>query len=128
MVQYGEDSEFVFLGRDMVRSKGYSERTAEEIDSEVKRIIDSGFNRASDLIQQHRDKLEIIAQSLLEFETLDGAQVEEIIKTGKLTPPPPAAKSGPPTGAQAATILPDVAKPVPPKLPPGLTAPAPATA
>ncbi|MBK9137247.1 MAG: ATP-dependent zinc metalloprotease FtsH [Verrucomicrobia bacterium] len=128
MVQYGEDSEFVFLGRDMVRSKGYSEKTAEEIDNEVKRIIDDGFKRASALIHQHRDKLEIIAQSLLEFETLDGAQVEEIIKTGKLTPPPPAAQGGPPTGAKAATVLPEVAKPVPPKLPPGLAAPAPATA
>jgi cell division protease FtsH len=82
---------------------------------------------AKDIIDSHRDKLELIAQSLLEFETLDGTQVEEIIRTGKFTPPPPAPKSEPPTGAMAATPLPEVPKPVPPHLP-GLGSPAPAAA
>jgi len=126
MVQYGDDSEYVFLGRDMVRSKDYSESTAREIDAEVKRIIDECYARANEIITANRDKLQLIAESLLEYETLDGNQVEEIIRTGKLTPTPAESKTGPPTGAKAATPLPEIPKPLPPKLPPGLTSPAPA--
>jgi cell division protease FtsH len=125
MVQYGDAQEYVFLGRDMIRSKDYSEQTAEEIDLEVKRIITENYDRARDLITTHRDRLELIAGALLEFETLDGSQVTEIVKTGRLTPPTPPPETGPPTGAQAATPLPEVPKPIPPKLPPGLAAPAP---
>ncbi len=125
MVQYGDAQEYVFLGRDMIRSKDYSEQTAEEIDIEVKRIITENFDRARNVIVTHRDKLEIIANALLEYETLEGQQVSEIVRTGKLTPPPPPPVTGPPTGAQAATPLPEIPKPLPPKLPPGLAAPAP---
>ncbi len=72
---------------------------------------------AKEFIEANRDKLELIAQSLLEYETLDGAQVEEIVKTGKFTPPPPPVQQvDPPAGAQAATPLPEVIKPSPPKL------------
>ncbi len=126
MVQYGEDDE-IFLGRDMMRRKSYSEHTAQEIDAEVKSIINSGYQVAKDIIVANRDKLEIIAQSLLEYETLDGAQVQEIIRTGRFTPPPPAPKVEPPSGAQAATPLPEVIKAKPPELPGlGNAAPAPA--
>jgi len=100
--------------------------SAQEIDAEVKRIIDECYQKAHSLIHGNLDKLETIAKSLLEFETLEGAQVEEIVRTGRLTPPPPPPASGPPTGAEAATPLPEVPKPLPPKLPPGLGAPAPA--
>ena len=126
MVQYGEEEEYVFLGREMGRQKNFSERTSQDIDSEIKRIIDEGYKVAHDLIFNNRDKLELIATALLEYETLEGGQVEEIMRTGKLTPPPPPPPSGPPTGAEAATLLPEVPKPLPPKLPPGLGAPAPA--
>src|SRR6266571_3196173 len=128
MVQYGNDDEYVFLGREMMRSKDYSEQKAQEIDNEVKRFIDEGYKVAQDLIDTHRDKLEIIANCLLEFETLEGAQVEEIIRTGKFTPPEPTPNVKPPTGAQAVTPLPEVIKPSPPKINPGLGSPAPATA
>ena len=128
MVQYGEDNEYVFLGRDMVRGKDYSENTAKEIDAEVKRIIDQCYQTAKEIISSNREKLELIALSLLEHETLEGGQVEEIVRTGKLTPPPPPPQTGPPTGAQAVTTLPEIPKPLPPKLPPGLGTPAPVTA
>ena len=127
MVQYGDNNEYVFLGREMMRSKDYSENVARDIDAEVKRIIDEGYKVAKDIIDAQRDKLEIIAQSLLEYETLDGSQVDEIMRTGKLTPPPPPPKTEPPTGAMAATPLPEVPKPIPPHLP-GLGSPAPAAA
>ncbi len=127
MVQYGDDDEFVFLGREMARAKNFSEHTAEEIDGEIKRIIDDGYKVANDIIVTHRDKLELIAKSLLEYETLEGAQVEEIINTGKLTPPPlPPANVEPLHGAPAGTPLPEnPSKPSSPKLP-GLGNPAPA--
>ncbi|HWC61258.1 MAG TPA: ATP-dependent zinc metalloprotease FtsH, partial [Verrucomicrobiae bacterium] len=127
MVQYGDHDEYVFLGREMGRSKVYSEDTAREIDAEIKRIIDEQYKIAKDLITQNIDKLELIAKSLLEYETLEGAQVEEIVRTGKFTPPTPPSNTDPLHGAPAGTPLPEVpAKPAPPKLPPGLGNPAPA--
>jgi cell division protease FtsH len=110
MIQYGESGEYIFLGREMARSKDYSENTAQEIDNEVKRIIDDAFRRARDIIDQNRDKLEIIANALLEYETLEGAHVEEIIRTGQFNPPPPEPQVGPPTGASA-TPLPEMVRP-----------------
>ena len=104
MVQYIEDDEF-FLGRDMMRRKTYSESTAQEIDAEVSGIINSCYNRAREIIYANRDKLEMIANALLEYETLDGVQVHDIVRMGTFTPPPPPPKVEPPTGAQAATAI-----------------------
>jgi cell division protease FtsH len=128
-VLYGEAQEYVFLGRDMMRTKDYSEATAQEIDTEVKRIVDGAFQTAKQLIDSHRDKLELVANGLLEYETLDGTQVEDIVRTGLFTPPPkPPPNVGPLMGAPAGTPLPEnPPKPVPPKLP-GLGTPAPAPA
>jgi cell division protease FtsH len=126
MVQYGDDDEFIFLGREMARTKVYSEDTAREIDAEIKRITDDAYKVAKDVIYDNRDKLEMIATTLLEYETLEGPQVEEIIRTGKFTPPTPTPHVEPPHGAPAGTPLPEApAKPAPPKLP-GLGSPAPA--
>jgi cell division protease FtsH len=129
MVLYGEANEYVFLGREMMRGKEYSEVIAEQIDAEIKRIIDEGYNTAKTIIENYRDKLELIANALLEFETLDGAQVADIVNTGSFTPPPkPPADLKPMMGAPAGTPLPEnPPKTVPPKLP-GLGTPAPAPA
>ncbi len=126
-VLYGESQEYVFLGRDMMRTKDYSEQTAQEIDTEVKRIIDEAHSTATEMINANRDKLELIARALLEYETLDGAQVEEIVKTGKFTPPPtPPPQIDTTLTAPAGTPLPEnPSKNVPPALP-GLGTPAPA--
>jgi len=126
-VLYGDSQEYIFLGRDFMRTKDYSEQTAQEIDAEVKRIIDEANKTAKELIEANRDKLEIIANGLLEYETLEGAQVQEIVNTGKFTPPPRTpSQVGPMLGAPAGTPLPETPpKPAPPKLP-GLGAPAPA--
>jgi len=93
MVDYGEGEEHVFLARDISRSRNFSESTAREIDSEVKKLCDDAYSRAKELITKNRDKLEIIAKALLEFETLDGAQVRDIVENGSMQNPPP-----PPTG------------------------------
>ena len=127
MVLYaGEDERF--LGRELGRGKDYSEHTAQAIDAEVKRIIDEGYAVATRIINEHRDKLEAIAKALLEFETLEGAQVDEIVRTGRMSNPPPPASLAPsaPVGAPAGTSVPELPKPTPPPLEPGLGAPAPA--
>ena len=127
MIHYGGEDDH-FLGRDLGRRKDYSEHTAQEIDAEVKRIIDEAYARAKQLIDANRDKLEAIAKALLEFETLEGSQVEEIVRTGKMSnPPPPAALTAtPPSGAPAGTPVPEPPRTTPPPLEPGLGAPAPA--
>mgnify|MGYP002630900292 CR=1 FL=1 len=127
MVQYGDSQEYVFLGRDMMRSTDYSEQTAQEIDQEVRGIIDSNYEKARRLLEENRDKLEAIAGALLEYETLEGSQVEEIIRTGKMTPPPPPPLDTTTTmGAEAATPLPEIPKKLPPEIDTGLGTPAPA--
>src|SRR4026208_410327 len=75
MGQYGDNNEYVFLGREMIRSKDYSEKTAQEIDDEVKRIVGEAYRKAKHIIDTNRDKLELIANCLLEYETLEGTQV-----------------------------------------------------
>ncbi len=128
MVQYGSDSDNVFLGRDFAAKKDYSEKTAQEIDEEVRRIITEAYDRAKHLIESNRDKLEMIANALLEYETLEGQQVVDIIRTGTFTPPPHNPKDiDPPSGAPAVTPLGDALKPNPPTIPDlGGAAPAPA--
>jgi cell division protease FtsH len=74
-VLYGEAQEYVFLGRDMMRTKDYSEATAQEIDTEVKRIVDGAFQTAKQLIETNRDKLELVANSLLETRAAEAARL-----------------------------------------------------
>ena len=128
MVLYGEGDEYVFLGKELAQGKTYSEQTAQEIDAEVRRLVDEGYQRASKLITENRDKLELIANALLEYETLDGKQVEEIVRTGQFSPPEEPRKDvDPPSGANAATPTTDLPKKDKPRLDDGLGDPAPAT-
>jgi cell division protease FtsH len=128
MVQYGEGQEYVFLGRDMARSAEYSEDTAQKIDQEVRQLIDTGYQRAVELLTSHKDKLDAIANALLEYETLSGEQVEEIMNTGTLTPPPTGGATEPLMGAEATTPVPPLPTKEPPEIDPGLGAAAPAPA
>ena len=101
MVEYGEHEDYVFLGRDIGRDRQYSEATAQEIDREVKKLCDNAFNRAMQFISANRDKVEIIAKALLEFETLDGEQVKDIVQTGAMKNPP-----NPPPGSASKPLTP----------------------
>src|SRR5213595_2731948 len=92
MVEYGDHEDYVFLGRDISRARDYSEATAEQIDGEVRKLIDGAYQTAKQVLTKHRDHLEAIAKALLEYETLDGVQIKEIIEHGRLINPPP----GPP--------------------------------
>ncbi len=120
MVGYTDNEDYVFLGRDLGRPRGYSEATAQEIDREVKQLIDNAYAHATQLLTAHRDKLEIIAKALLEFETLTGAQIEDIASTGAMSDPPKPKAPTPNEPQQPQVKLPEKLRPLPPDLPPGL--------
>ncbi len=77
---FGKKDEQIFLGREIARHKDYSEKTAVEIDEEVKRIVIEAYNNAINLLTENRDLLEIFAKKLLEKETLDSSEIDEIIR------------------------------------------------
>jgi cell division protease FtsH len=97
MVEYGEGDGPVFLGRgDMGgRRTNYSESTAKIIDEEIKRFIDDAYDIATRVLNEGRDKVELIAKALLEFETLDAAHLKDIIDFGEMRNPPTAPKPPP---------------------------------
>ena len=85
---YGEKQELVFLGREISEQRDYSDAVAEQIDTEVRRIIDSAHQLATDILTQHRDKLDMISQRLLEVETLEASEFIALME-GKDVPMPP---------------------------------------
>ena len=86
-VAYGENQDHIFLGKEITRDQNYSEKTAQHIDSEIYKIIDGQYKRSTEIITERREALEKIAQSLLEYETLDGKHVYEIIEHGEIRSP-----------------------------------------
>jgi cell division protease FtsH len=88
MVNVSEHEEHMFLGRDLFKGREVSEQTSREVDEEVRSIIDNAYARAKEILTQNKDKLIAVAQALLEYETLDGALIVEIIETGKMQKPP----------------------------------------
>ena len=95
MVEYGEGDGPVFLAREMARPRNYSEETARVIDSEIKRLIDEAYATAKRILTEGRDKVELIANALLEFETLDSSHLRDIIEFGEMKDPPSAPKPPP---------------------------------
>ena len=82
-VNYGGDDE-VFLGNDFTAHKNYSEHTAQEIDEEIKRLIDEAYEEAMRILTEHDSVLESVAKALLLVETIDGQQFEDLY-TGRIT-------------------------------------------
>jgi len=119
MVEYGEHEDYVFLGRELTRNRDYSEATAEEIDREVRRLLDDAYQTAKQTLLANRDHLDAIAKTLLEYETLDGSQIKELIEYGELRNPPPTVtptsgeKMPPEKPPRQVVIGPDVAPPLP---------------
>ncbi len=96
MVEYGEgDGGPVFLAKEMARPRGYSEETARVIDSEIKRFIDEAFETATRILTENRETVELIANALLEYETLDHDHLKDLIEHGEMKNPPSAPKPPP---------------------------------
>ena len=83
-VAFGENQDHVFLGREISRSQNYSENTAFQIDAAIRRIIDEQYERAVQITEKRRDELECIAQALLEYETIEGKHVHEVLEYGEI--------------------------------------------
>ncbi|HZO08228.1 MAG TPA: cell division protein FtsH, partial [Myxococcota bacterium] len=97
-VSYDDEHGDIFLGRDYMQRKNYSEKTAELIDEEVKKLLSTLYEEARSVLAERRDALDRIALALLERETLEGAELQLLIH-GKALPPmrtPPISKTGPP--------------------------------
>jgi cell division protease FtsH len=83
-LSFGKKDESIFLGREMAMHKNFSEKTAEHIDDEIKRIVDESYERAIGLLRDNLQSLHDLSVCLIEKENLSGDQVDEIIATGKL--------------------------------------------
>jgi cell division protease FtsH len=79
-IAYAENQEEVFLGHSVSRTQNVSESTSQKIDSEIRRIIDDSYNRAYQILSEHKDDLETLAQGLLEYETLSGDEIVGLLK------------------------------------------------
>jgi cell division protease FtsH len=84
---YGDNEGEIFLGRSITRTVNMSEETMKKVDAEVRKIIDGQYAVARKLLEDNRDKVEVMAKALLEFETIDAEQIDDIM-SGK-TPRPP---------------------------------------
>jgi cell division protease FtsH len=76
---FGHPQEHIFLGRDLIEEKNYSDQTAYLIDQEVRRIIDNCYNAARTRINDNRDKLKLLAETLLEREVMEAAEVKKLL-------------------------------------------------
>jgi len=81
---FGDNQETLFLGREVARHQAYSEATARKIDEEVERLVSDAYTRASQMLTEHRARLEVLVEHLLEAETMDGRDVEDLIKEGRI--------------------------------------------
>ena len=83
---FGNHEELMFLGREISRSQDFSEDTARKIDGEISNLLRDSYSRAREIIEKNRDKLEFITKALLERETLDARDVEELMAHGRILP------------------------------------------
>jgi cell division protease FtsH len=84
---YSEESGEVFLGRQVTQTKQVSDVTAHLIDEEVRRVIETNYNRAKSILEQHLDKLHAMSDALIKYETIDDKQIREIMDGKPPTPP-----------------------------------------
>ncbi len=93
---YAENEGEVFLGRSVTRTTQVSEATMQTVDSEIRRIIDEQYALARKLIEEHSDKMHALAKALLEWETIDAEQIDDIMAGRAPRPPKPTQSTPPP--------------------------------
>lgn len=85
-VQYEQKSEGVFLGRDYGKTKNFSDKVAHEIDEEVRKIVEECYNKAKEILKKNKDLVMLLADTLVEHETLTKEQIDSLVTTGKYIP------------------------------------------
>jgi cell division protease FtsH len=101
---FGHKQEMVFLGREISEQRNYSEKVAEEIDDEVRRLIDHAYNTARQILGDNRDRLDKLVKVLLEVENIEGEDLKRVLDGLDLEPP---------TDGAAADATPDLEEPQP---------------
>ena len=121
---FGHKEELVFLGRDLGEQRNYSEEVAGEIDQEVHRLVDAGYQRAKKILTERRDKLVQLAEYLKTEETIEGWQMDAVLNSpdGKVPPVPERPKAETPRPAPTQPKADDRG----PEIPPGRLEPTPA--
>ncbi len=104
-VSYGENQDEVFLGMSVARTQNVSEATAQKIDSEIRRLVEAGYSEATQILTDRKDDLEALAQGLLEYETLSGEEIHDLLK-GK----PPVRDNGDGSAGRPSAAVPSSGK------------------
>ena len=118
-VSYGENQDEVFLGMSVARTQNVSEATAQKIDMEIRRLVEEGHDEARKILEAKRSDLEVLAKGLLEFETLSGDEIKDLLlgkkpiresviepQTPRSSAVPPAGKSRPRPGPETGPMEP----------------------
>jgi cell division protease FtsH len=97
---FGRKEEMIFLGREISEQRDYSEKVAEEIDEEVRRLVDRAYHTAKQILTEHRDKLEDVVNAILEQETIEGDDLKNLLESPigqapRPEPPAPPAQPAP---------------------------------
>ena len=111
-IVYGHDSSEVFLGRDYSQGRSYSENVAAEIDGEIRELIDTGYENAKQILVNHRDQLDLVANYLMEHEKIDGEDFSKLMKGESIEDKPAPVQ---PETVQSETVQPET--PVQPQMP-----------
>jgi cell division protease FtsH len=109
---YGEDEDEVFLGRSVTQHKSVSNETARKIDEVVRNTLDNAYARSKELLTTNIDKLHKMADALLQYETIDARQIDDIMNGREPGPPadwsrnatPPSTPPPPPKGDAGSTV------------------------
>ncbi len=101
-LSYGDNQQEVFLGRSVTQTQSVSEDTARRIDNEIRRIVDEGYAKARTLLEEKKDDLHIVAGGLLEYETLSGDEIKDLL-AGK-QPSRPDVDDAPPSDEPTASV------------------------
>jgi cell division protease FtsH len=103
-VAYGENQDEVFLGYQVARQQNVSEETSRKIDAEIKRLVEAGYADAQHILEEKRADLETLAKGLLEFETLTGDEITDLLagkrptRESVIEPAQPRSSAVPPAG------------------------------
>jgi cell division protease FtsH len=105
-LMYSEEEEEVFLGHSVAKHKSVSDDTAHAIDEEIRSFIDRNYRRAHDLLTENMDKLKLMADALIKYETIDSAQIDDIM-AGRAPRPPEGWDDSEPTSSGGSTVSSD---------------------
>lgn len=119
-LSFGKKEEQIFLGKELTRHQDYSEETSKQIDSEIREIVMRNFGRAKEVVGKNMDKLKALSEALLEYETLTGEQIDQLLAGKKIkppvkVPPPPQEPTAPATVEKLKPKVKPFIKPIPTK-------------